>query len=243
MEHFIQQAERVGLDFERISAIDGDLPDVKRSFEELQGLTQPIKLGLYEFACLQSHRKAWMQFLSTSDKFSLILEDDIILSERFTAYNDDSWIPPGIDIVRLETFRQMIKIDREVTRRIEGRRLNRLRGSFMGAGAYILSRTSAALLLKTTSNPVHPVDVEMFSTDSTFFHTAVILQMIPAPAIQGDKLEVVRTEGWAQSSLRSERQSRVAKPPEHAPAIVWKARYWRRRITMTLCGYTDVPYR
>lgn len=243
LEHFTSQAERLGIIFQRIAAVDGNNAEVQSSFRYLERTSKDVALGLYEFACLQSHRKAWNIFVESGDDFGLIFEDDIVLSEQFSHYNSDAWIPKRADIVRLETFRTMVKVDRHPVAVIGDRELFCLKSEVMGGGAYILRRETAQTLLAITVDAVRPVDVEMFSRSSLFFQGATILQMIPSPAIQGNRLDIYGDTKWASSSLLDERRARVKPKIQDSLAITWKFRYWNNRLRKFLSGYRDVPYR
>jgi glycosyl transferase family 25 len=226
LEFMLKQAEARSFTFERIAAVDGTAPDLLARAENLRPGFQGMQISSTELACFESHRKAWEAFLETGESYGLIMEDDVVVSPEFADFLNDSWIPEDADFVRLETFLRLTNFDLRPVSVTAGRRLHRLRSSIWGAGAYVLSRQVAERLLEETTVPSDPVDDVLFDERSPFFSRFITYQMIPAPAIQGDKLKTTSQEDWVRSSLKADRHKR-ALPDLRRPGLQ-RFRVWRR---------------
>jgi len=161
-----------GLDFERVTAIDGRLEPPTN-----KGLTR------FELACLNSHRAAWSKFLATAAPFSCFLEDDVHFSTGFAEFvGEEDWIPADADAVKLDTFFNPVMLGRPVAV-AKGRRLARLFTRHESCAAYILSRKGAETFLRATENPTLPVDYIVFPEDPAK-QRLILYQLAPAAAIQ-----------------------------------------------------------
>jgi glycosyl transferase, family 25 len=207
LEHFQAQAAALGFEFERIAAVDGNLPALQ---ERASGLPRSIlgdPIGPYALACFESHRKAWRAIVDSGAAFGLVMEDDLVLAADFAALLEDSWIPEDADIVRLEAYANMAsKFDRHPAASVGKRRLHRLRSTGMNCGAYVISQQIASMLLSESTDIRDPVDAWLYHQDSPLFPRLRTYQMIPVPAIQGSFLADRESRGWTESSLEDERQ-------------------------------------
>ena len=107
------QLTEISANFERIPAVDGsslasEEYEAAVNWEELgpKGLTRG------EVGCFLSHRLAWQRIAAASERFGVVLEDDILISKNGDRFlNDDSWIPEGTAQVRLETNGVRVKLN------------------------------------------------------------------------------------------------------------------------------------
>ena len=80
LAHFHRQARQAGVEFERLSAVDGR----KLAPKDYQKLISPMfefaPITPAEFGLLGSHRKAWECLLETNEQNAAIFEDDVIFS-------------------------------------------------------------------------------------------------------------------------------------------------------------------
>ncbi|GAB1137542.1 MAG: glycosyltransferase family 25 protein [Shewanella algae] len=92
MAHITEQLNRVGVPFERIEGVDGNL----LTDEEIEQVS-PAKLvqkNYYralskgEVGCSLSHKKAWQKIIDDDLDFAFILEDDIYLEDNFSEVVD-----------------------------------------------------------------------------------------------------------------------------------------------------------
>ena len=149
-----------GLPFERVGAVDGrtvEGPETGPSGESSVEL-----LDRYNRACILSHRLAWTKFLTTTAPYACILEDDLLFSADFPKFvTDDSWIPPGCSLVKIETTFQKIFLSRKFSPCLN-RAASSLRSTHLGTAAYIVSRSGAHILLEATVRPDRPADYLIF---------------------------------------------------------------------------------
>lgn len=249
LAHVRAMAADRGFDFIRIAAVDGTDPlFAARAAATPKSRITKKRIGPYEIACFESHRKAWRALLDSRAAYGLVLEDDLIVTEDFgRLLADESWIPADADVIRLETYATLLRYDPAPAARVLGRGLHRMRGSMMGGGAYILSRRIVERLLAETGNIREQVDVVLFHRNSPVFRRLVIYQMVPAPAVQGNRRRGAAVEGWAVSDLNEEREGPARERPDPHTGlrrfqIYWRARYWLRQLDIRLRGLREVPF-
>lgn len=250
---FRDVADRLGFGFERIPAVDGNAPELQERAAKLPLGWRKQKMGPYTLACFESHRQAWCRLLDSGEPYALIMEDDVILAEDFGDLVNETvpggtWIPPDCDILRLETFRIMIHIDRKPVSHAFGRGIHRLRGRTLGTAACIITARAARFLLQETEDIREPVDVVLFNNESPLFPNLVTYQMAPAPAIQGHLAPSAIAESWSSSTLFDERAQDEASlmPPRglRSTGIWLTARRMKAHLKGLAMGarYMDVPF-
>lgn len=156
------QFAAAGLTFERFSAVD--MNDITP--EAMARITRPRKEDTLwarsEVACFLSHRECWQRIAAGPDAFVAVFEDDIFLSRNAAEFLDDTlWMPPGVELVKIETFLQRTTIDGDGTD-IKGHRLSRLHQRHWGSAGYIISRGLAAHLFATSETFDRTVDEFLF---------------------------------------------------------------------------------
>lgn len=88
LEQVKTQLAQLGLEFQRISAVDGsqlpaDYPLLNKARFLLEQ-KKPAVMG--EIGCAESHRLIWKQMITNNLPFALVLEDDITLSPKLTEF-------------------------------------------------------------------------------------------------------------------------------------------------------------
>ena len=189
-----------GFDLERVEAVDARTTEpaaLDRWFVP-GGPLGEIPKG--DKACLLSHRLAWQQFLATSDRHAVFLEDDVRLSPGAPALlADDGWIPAEAAVVKLEHYgpqgqRVLLRGLRPVQ---SGFQVGRMLSRHTGAAAYVLSRAAAEMLLREMRFDL-PVDHLLFNpNNSKLFAALSPWQLVPAIARQqefvGEKSDIEKT--------------------------------------------------
>ncbi len=203
-------AEARGLPLTRIDALDATRAEavgIDRWFAA-SGPLGEIPRG--DKCCLLSHRSAWEAFVATGDAHAVFLEDDVRLSPSAAALlTSDGWIPPSVQVVKLEHYgppgqRVLLNDLRPVG---EDFMLGRMLSRHTGAAAYILSRGAAEALLGETRFNL-PVDHLLFNpNNSALFASLAPWQLVPAIARQtefvGEKSDIDGTRaGLRRWSLR-----------------------------------------
>lgn len=170
--------ERLGLEFTRISAVDGTL----LTADEVKGLGS-LRPG--ESGCFLSHRECWQRIVDESLPHAAIFEDDLHLTPGATSLlGKGDWIPVGADIVKLETRLYHARIDKVATATVDERTLHMLRSRHAGAGGYIVTLEGARKLLAMTERLEAPVDQVIFNPDLPWAGSLTTLQLVPAICAQ-----------------------------------------------------------
>jgi glycosyl transferase family 25 len=211
---FREQAERIGLAFERLPAVDV----VRIDFE--RGALRPG-----EVACFESHLLAWRMLVDSGEPWLAVFEDDVCLDAAIVPLlSGDDWIPPATDVVKLETFQDGPVVMAPRGRPVPGGRLHRLHSTHLGAAGYIISRDWAAELLRLADGYVLPVDWLLFDLDTDGSPKARILQVVPAPCIQQQWLAAQANQAPLHATLIEGREIKPPKPQQG------RASKWRREV-------------
>jgi len=205
-----RQFERLGLQFERVAGVDG----AQMSNEARENFAAPTRRPRWlpgQIGCFLSHCEAWRRASEHAEPWTAVFEDDNVISAalpRFLA--SDTWIPGDADIVRLETTGHGVR-----SRRVgvhADRDIRRVVSPSWGAGAYLIRRDIARLLLATPERWHAPVDRMLFDQrTSALARVLRIFQVSPALSVQqkyhaaeaaptslidGADYDVSRQSGW-----------------------------------------------
>jgi len=182
--HCEREFNKVSVLFSRVSAVDAS--DLDEDFIDSIRLHDDWpKQTVAEFACFISHRKCWEIIANGDQSFGAVFEDDVILSPDSNNYlKDFSWIPDGIDVVKLETMKE-ISLYRRFGFSIANRKLHKIISFQAGAAGYIISKKFAVDILRITENYLPaPVDHFLFDPRLEVMQRYVAYQLIPALCIQ-----------------------------------------------------------
>lgn len=207
-----QTLDALGLDYERVAAVDGKAlseEDIAKAYQFAPG-SQFLDAGT--IACSLSHRKAWERIAASEDDYALVLEDDVIFGEGAKAIlANTSWIPEGTNLLRLETFRRHTVHERKPVASVGGRDIVRLRHIHLGAGAYILSRAAAERLVQHMPRFSYAVDYVLFDPKCPEFCGMEVLQMVPALCIQSERAPQAARTADLPSVLQGTRKAVLSK--------------------------------
>lgn len=199
-----RQGQRLGLELARLEALDARAADPMELARWFEGRGPLGKLPRGDQCCSLSHRIAWARLLESGAPYAAVLEDDVCLDARAPlVLNNAAWIPPGIDLIKLEHYgpagQSVLLSDfRDVGR---GFRLGRMRSRHTGAAAYILSRRAAELLLAIPRFDL-PVDHLLFNpNNSKWFARLRPWQLLPTIARQQQEA-ASDIEGWRVASRK-----------------------------------------
>src|SRR5690606_6601546 len=79
---FTEQAQSLGLAFERIAAVDGDmLSEEECSAYQSEGIAGRVTGA--ELACCLSHRRVWQTVHVRGEPWGIVFEDDIHINTEF----------------------------------------------------------------------------------------------------------------------------------------------------------------
>lgn len=189
---FASNFERLGMTFERVPAIDG------RRFSEadyqafMRLRPRHGKTWLRgQMGCFLSHLAVWEKIAQGKERFSVVFEDDVHVSNDLEYLLSDShWISDDIDLIRLETSTNRVLLGSRVVLRREGRPAFDVLSSSWCAGAYIIHRRTARQLLALSAEFHEPADVMLYNFENSAISGKLkILQFNPAPCTQDKHLE------------------------------------------------------
>jgi glycosyl transferase family 25 len=157
------QFSSLGIAAERVSAVSAaTLP--ARDVERYCNPARVHCLSRSQFACWQSHIKAWHAFLASGADWAIILEDDAILSARLPSFVTAFFAEGAaarFDLVQLETMARNTRVLPPETA-VDGLALRRFRSTIWGAAAYLISAPTVRALLARDGLFHAPADGVLF---------------------------------------------------------------------------------
>ncbi len=190
LHFFEEQTQEVGIEFERISAVDGRL----LSDEELAAAVMPTyefqPLNAGEIGVFLSHKRAWERLVASREPYAVVFEDDVVLSPSLRAdFEAIDTVQPAFDIIKLESTLRSVVCGRQATPLTSASGLQPLLTWHGGAAGYVISSDCAKRLLQQRRQLADPVDQVLFNPMSSISSQLEIHQLIPAACVQKDILE------------------------------------------------------
>lgn len=236
LEHIKTTFEQAGLDYIRISAVDGrSLPE-----EEYQRLTQirnwPKKLSHSEVACFLSHLKCLQLIAEGDEPYGIIFEDDVELSPNVKLFlNDWDWIPKNVDIVKLDTAEIVCVLGRFNVTLPNKYHLAPLITKHYCSGGYIISKECAQRVCRQNKQITAPIDEILFNPECWGHHSIRVSQLFPA---------IVKQIGL-ESTIRSSVPRDYKHKPSNRPFLKKVYREFKRakkRYMIPWCLKTFLRY-
>ncbi len=205
----------IGIDFQRFDAID-----IPRSRQHpALGLIPPMRIRPWtpsELACLLSHYEVWKLVAAGAGSYAAVFEDDLHVDPRLAQLiKDRSALPPDADLVKLETVRRPVWLTRREVPGPADTRYAEMKSLHHGSGAYILSRDTAALLVRSIGVFDLPPDDVMWGVAHPLCRKLRRYQVLPALVTQDI---ILPSEQWtpALASNLEPARARAAKALEQA---------------------------
>ncbi len=245
LKFFNANFEHLGIAVERISATDGrvfseeDYKNFMQTRPRDYNRTQTKNWLRGQMGCFLSHYAVWQKIAAGSEPFCAVFEDDIHISNYLgKILNDHSWIPSNVDIIRLETSTNRIRLTSQPTLTHIGRKLYGVKSTSWCAGAYIINRNTAQKLVDLAEKYHEPADVILYNfEESVIAKDLNILQFNPALCTQDKHL----TEGKVKFS------SNIEFDKSAQPSLVHKLRKFSPVNVLTgiyrsLSGYQRIGF-
>jgi glycosyl transferase family 25 len=182
------QFERFGVPYTRVAAIDANLlpaSEIDAFRRSVATAVRPHSWAAAQIGIFLSHKKVWAEIASDSDHFAAVFEDDVHLSSRIAdLLKKDEWIGPTMDIVRLETTLQSMRLSKLPVSEIKGMKIFRLESSAWGAAGYLIRQDIAKWLFESPTHIWEPVDWLLFHPKSALAPVLRVFQLDPAPCVQ-----------------------------------------------------------
>jgi len=194
-----------------------------------------------QMGCFLSHYTAWQKIAEGSNQFCAVFEDDIhVLDDLANILNEDSWIPNNIDIIRLETSTNRIRLTGRPVLTYIARNLYGVKSTSWCTGAYIINRTTAQRLVKLPAKYHEPSDVMLYHfSESVIAKELNTLQFNPALCTQDKNLANNSSSVSFSSNIEfdtNEKANISNKLTKLSPGKIATALY------RSLCGYKRIDF-
>jgi glycosyl transferase, family 25 len=240
LEFLTSNFNRLGIAFERIAGVDGRTfseEDYHAFMSDRPRKSKPWLRG--QMGCFLSHYQAWKKIAEGEDRFCAVFEDDLHLSDDLTTIlASNHWIPDDVDLIRLDTSTNRVRLTSEPVLTYSTRKLYGVKSTSWCAGGYLLHKRAAQKLLALPTQDHEPSDVILYNFEvSSIAKTLKILQFHPALCTQDKHL--------VKSNLRF--SSNIEFPENQAPA--WKIHLKKiapsaiiKAIYRSLFGYKRIGF-
>lgn len=138
-----RQFDRMGMEFERVPAIDGLA--LSRETYERYAFQWDRPISHTEVACLLSHSLCWRR--AAEGNGAVVMEDDQVLADEIKPVLQELGPRDGALVFNLETQPRLRYVAREPSETVANVRFFELKMPTAGAGAYVVTRDAARLLL------------------------------------------------------------------------------------------------
>lgn len=195
------QFQASGVAWERVSGVDLRGPTGRAAMAGWSHLPR-ARLSPPEVGCLMSHAKVWQMILDSGDAHGCIFEDDIHVSRRLGALlSRNDWIPPSVDLLRVETSLAPVNLGRALCE-IDGTRLCASYDNRIGTAGYIISARRARQMLAALDANAAAADYFLFSDRPKLVH-----QLDPGLCVQTHHTIAGLTAPIFGSNIQGSRQA------------------------------------
>ena len=234
-----KRLNKLGVEWTKIEAVDGqscknnDL-NISSKFGEIGFLSDNTR------ACSASHYKVWEFLISRDFNYGIVLEDDVELSDEFRdLLYDDSWIPKGSNLIKLEKFApnkvSKILVGAVLSQALgDTRQVHKMYSRHTGAAAYLISRKGAKKLVKWNSQFTVPVDHLLFNETVSKVCTA-LKPMILVPPIAWQSVEIGQGSNIVDS-YKLNPLSKLNKIKRSLKRSYYEARLWPYQFWIIITG-------
>lgn len=169
-----------------------------------------------ELACTFSHIGAWKRIVENDDDCALVLEDDVLLSQRLPTFL--SAFDRSLPLVKIEASFDRLRAEPVSAATAAGVEMRRVYGFSPGSAAYLISRQTAAHLSTEADAWSNSIDRVLFDWFGGTAQKYGFLQAVPALAIQADQLG--QAPGMEASAIKPDMTARFSRPPSRRLAGV-----------------------
>lgn len=205
LDHSVQRWESIknkldkfNIYYERVSAVDGRKLDINKLgvIAKVNNLLCQREITPGEIGCFLSHRMCWEKLSASNYDFALIMEDDILFSDRAGKYiSNTTWIPQGIDLIQLSTLFSKpysAKVGNIHTLNASEQLIHPLSPVPWGTQAYLISRKAAQEAVRMSEKICAPVDDFLFNPLSLYALKFPVFRLNPA-IITHDDLDIYKS--------------------------------------------------
>ncbi len=239
LNFFTSNFKRLGIEFERIAAIDGRTFSEQDFQEFLKDRPRNNKSWMRgQIGCFLSHHTAWNKISQSNERFSAVFEDDVHISDDLKLIlADDSWIPDEVDIIRLETSTNRVRLTLRPLLIHAERKIYGVKSTTWCTGGYIINRRTAQQLIDLPAQYHQPSDVILFNfEDSTIAKKLNILQCQPSLCTQDKHVATGSLEFSSNVELEPKISQLIAMPQQGNPVTILN------RLQKCLLGYKRITF-
>lgn len=236
---------KLGIEFERVSAVDGRkfsdeaFQDFVRLRPRHRQKSEHKNWLRGQMGCFLSHYHAWQKIAAGDERFGTVFEDDLHVSDELQKIlADDSWIPDDVDLIRLDTSTNRVRLSSTPDLTHLGRTVYGVKSTSWCTGGYIIHRRTAQALIDLEPSAHEPSDVLLYN----FEHSSVaknfrILQFQPALCTQDKHLASGKNQFASNIEFPDNQPSAwQQKLSKVTPSALVKALY------RSLCGYKRIGF-
>jgi len=180
LTYMADQLDRLGMPWERISALDKDTASDAEIAQEVKLSGHRIRMGRGSQCCAITNFRIFRHMIEADLPAALILQDDVELAPEITDFVADlSWLPKGVGLVQFEKF---------------GRKSSRrLATKLATVGCFLITQDAARIILEQKPLLDMPIDHFLFSPNvSPLFDQLGVA--IVAPALARQKMEEIASD-------------------------------------------------
>ena len=184
------QLDGLGLDWSRVSALDGRSASDGDFDPRIAREGHIIPMGLGSQCFMQSFLNGLALFEASGREAALFFQDDVELSPELGAFAQNAdWVPEHIGLVQFEKWveRRPEKLLGPAigTLPVAGRSLHPLYSRTGGAAAFMIRRSAAQMILHGSARFRFPADHLLFSPNvSPYFYDIGVAMILPGLAVQ-----------------------------------------------------------
>ena len=243
MESMRSSFDAVSVPFTRFEACDASQltdQDIKAFRQGRLSLNKTGWEHIGQIGCFLSHYGVWQKAAQSQHPYTAVFEDDMHLSPDIAYFlTNDSWVPAGCDIIRLETSTNRVLFANRPLSRHKDREILRVKSTTWCAGGYIISRDFARRLIAMPEAMHSSTDDMLFCFESRGVANSLnIAQVFPALCIQdkffhADVNDIQFESNIESGSMEEARQSRLMMLFKRNPL---------KAIYRSLQGYKRIPF-
>lgn len=191
LNHMSTRLLELNIKFSIIDAVLGSkLNEVDKSkFKFLRPRREGKTWSDGQIGCFLSHYQTWCEIARSSEKYAVVLEDDLFIADDFKEVVTNSF-DFDFDILRLEISPNLMKLSRNFKRATNKRIIREVFSDSWCTGAYMISQKAAKILIDSDPILHSTADEFLFSKSTSIISKKLnIYQCCPAICIQ-DKFTI-----------------------------------------------------
>lgn len=243
LSYMAGQLDRLGLAWKQVPAVDAQTATDAEIGQEVALSGHRVRMGRGSQCCAITNFRIFRALVAGDAPAALVLQDDVQLSPEVAPFlRDATWLPEGIGLIQLEKYgrTQSSRLAGPPLERspVNGREVRQLYSRTGGAGAFIITRAAARIIVERKGILDVPIDHFLFSPNASWVFDAVGVAIVtPALAVQQqDDFESDIAQERKRSKPLPARLKRLWMEVNRAPM---QAMAWARGARPVPFGFED----